>query len=176
MGQTTTRQAHISWCSPKTERRATPPYGDGLFAAQKIAKGELLAVWGGVIVSTAELHTLPQYVQDRAIQVEDDHHLCSGQIDDDADCVNHSCNPNAGLQGQITLVAMRDIEPGEEICFDYAMSDGHPSYYLPCQCGASECRHAATGNDWQLPELQKRYKGYFSPYLQRRIDALRGSN
>jgi hypothetical protein len=29
-----------------------------------------------------------------------------------------------------------------------------------------------TGSDWALPELQKRYKGYFSPYLQRRIDRI----
>lgn len=163
----------LAWLNPKTERRATPPYGDGVFAKDRISKGEVLTVWGGVIVSTAELKTLPIPVQDRAIQVEDDQHLCSGQIDDDADCFNHSCNPNAGLQGQITLIATRDIEPDEEVCFDYAMSDGHPSYYLHCECGQPQCRHEVTGNDWQRPDLQERYKGYFSPYIQRRIDALR---
>ena len=38
------------------------------------------------------------------------------------------------------------------------------------------CRHHVTGDDWQLPELQTRYAGHFSPYIQRRIDeALRRS-
>ena len=43
-----------------------------------------------------------------------------------ADWVNHSCEPNCGLSGQIALVALRRLEPGEEVCFDYAMSDGSP--------------------------------------------------
>jgi hypothetical protein len=168
--------ARLSWCSPKIERRATPPYGDGLFAVQPIAKGELLTVWGGAIVSTEELLKLPEKARDRAVQVEVDHHLTSGLFDDDADCVNHSCNPNAGLQGQITLVAMRDIAPGEEICFDYAMSDAHPSFYMTCGCGSPQCRSAVSGDDWKRPDLQARYKGYFSPYIQRQIDALNSKN
>ncbi len=172
MQQAIRKHASISWCSPKIERRATPRYGDGLFARVPISKGELLTVWGGVILSTEELHKQPEIVQARAIQVEVDHHLSSGLIDDDADCTNHSCNPNAGLQGQITLVAMRDIAPDEEICFDYAMSDAHPSFYMPCQCSQPGCRGEVTGNDWKRSDLQARYKGYFSPYIQRQIEAL----
>ncbi len=173
MELTSTKLARISWCSPKLERRATPPYGDGLFAVAPIATGELLTVWGGFVVSTEELSKLPERARDRAIQVEIDHHLTSGLADDAADCVNHSCNPNAGLQGQITLVAMRDIAPGEEVCFDYAMSDAHPSFYMPCGCGQPQCRYEVTGDDWKRPDLQERYRGYFSPYIQRQIDALK---
>jgi uncharacterized protein len=161
----------LAWCNPKLERRTTPAAGDGLFAAQPIAKGELLVVWGGVIVSTEDLFKLPLMARYRAIQVEVDHHLTSGMIDDDADCVNHSCNPNSGLQGQITLVAMRDIAANEEIAFDYAMSDAHPSFYMECACDHPHCRGKVTGDDWKRPELQERYKGYFSPYIQRMIDA-----
>ena len=35
--------------------------------------------------------------------------------------VNHSCAPNMGFNGQVVLVAMRDVEPGEELTFDWAM-------------------------------------------------------
>ena len=87
-----------------------------------------------------------------------------------ADWVNHSCDPNAGLVGQIVLVALRDIKVGEEICFDYATSDGSPYDEFECGCGSRLCRHHVTGDDWKLPELQKRYEGHFSPYIQRRID------
>ena len=37
--------------------------------------------------------------------------------------LNHSCEPNLGLQGQIAFVAMRDIAADEELTFDYAMTD-----------------------------------------------------
>jgi hypothetical protein len=71
------------------------------------------------------------------------------------------------------LVAMRDIASREDISFDYAMTDGEPYDEFTCACGAPQCRGRVTGNDWRLPELWRRYEGYFSPYLQRRIDKLR---
>ena len=70
----------------------------------------------------------------------------------------------------MALVAIRPIAKGEEICYDYAMSDGSRYDEFCCSCGSSECRGRVTGNDWSLPELQVKYAGYFSPYLQRRID------
>lgn len=71
------------------------------------------------------------------------------------------------------LVAMRDIEAGEQVCFDYGMVVSC-AYHLDCQCGSSICRGVVTGNDWRLPELQARYEGYFQWYLQEKINALRG--
>jgi hypothetical protein len=84
--------------------------------------------------------------------------------------LNHSCEPNLGLQGQIVYVALRDIDPGEELTLDYAMMDDE-AYEMPCRCGANTCRGTITGVDWKKPEIQKRYDGYFSWYIQRRIDA-----
>jgi uncharacterized protein len=66
---------------------------------------------------------------------------------------------------------MRDIKVGEEVCFDYAMSDTMPYDEFECGCGQPTCRGNISGNDWQKPELQKRYAGFFSPHVQRRIDA-----
>jgi hypothetical protein len=67
---------------------------------------------------------------------------------------------------------MRDIQPGEELTFDYAMSDGSPYDEFECFCGSPNCRRKITGDDWKIPELWKKYKGYFSPYLARRIAVL----
>jgi hypothetical protein len=67
------------------------------------------------------------------------------------------------------VVAMRDIAIGEELCFDYAMSDGGDYDEFECLCGSLECRGVVTGRDWQLPELQLRYAGWFSPYLAQKI-------
>jgi len=68
---------------------------------------------------------------------------------------------------------MRDIKIGEEVCFDYAMCDTMPYDEFDCGCGQPNCRRQVGGDDWQKPELQKRYAGYFSPHVQRRIDAQR---
>ncbi len=35
----------------------------------------------------------------------------------------------------------------------------------PCRCGSPICRGIITGNDWQLQEVQERYQGHFSPFL-----------
>ncbi|MBU2613459.1 hypothetical protein KJ925_03335 [Patescibacteria group bacterium] len=44
-------------------------------------------------------------------------------------------------------------------------------YTMTCACGTERCRKTVTGNDWKIPDLQKRYAGYFSDYIQRKIDA-----
>ena len=163
----------LSWHNPKTQRQQASEKGVGLFANAPIAKGELLCAWGGAILTDEELPNLPDFALDRTLQIEEGLHISSGLIDDDADCVNHSCDPTGGVVGQITLVARRDIAAGEEITFDYAMTDSSPHMDMECFCGQPNCRKLITSNDWKLPELQERYKGYFSPYLQRRIDKLR---
>jgi hypothetical protein len=74
--------------------------------------------------------------------------------------------------GQIMLVALKDIDPGDEVCYDYAMCDGSQVDEFKCCCGSEFCRGRVSGQDWMLPELQARYRGYFSPYLARRIRQL----
>jgi hypothetical protein len=161
-----------SYLSTKLEGRTRPNAGDkGVFARHLVRAGELIAVWGGEVMTGQELARLDPVVRRMSIQVEEDLYLVSGR-EGPADWVNHSCDPNAGLIGQIALVAIRDIAPGEEVCYDYAMSDGSPYDEFECSCGGPNCRRRVTGDDWRRPDLWKRYAGYFSPYLQRRIDQL----
>ena len=65
--------------------------------------------------------------------------------------------------------AMRDIEAGEELTHDWATTDDD-RYEMACRCGAACCRGTITGQDWRRPDLQEKYRGYFSWYLERRID------
>lgn len=144
-----------------------------MFATRRVEAGERLAVWGGRVVDRAELEGLSAERRSLTLQVEEGLYLAPVDEPDPADFVNHSCDPNAGLRGQITLVALRAIAAGEEVCFDYAMSEGSDHDEFECACGAEGCRGRVTGDDWRLPKLQERYEGYFSPYLAARIDALR---
>lgn len=147
--------------------------GNTVVAKDFIAKGELIVVWSGALVDGEELTGLPQTVCRYSLQVEENHYLVSLSDCEPPDYVNHSCDPNSGLSGQITLVAMRDIQPGEEITYDYAMSDGSNYDEFPCGCGSMHCRGHVSGEDWRRAELWERYDGYFSPYLQRRIHTLK---
>ncbi|MDT8897394.1 SET domain-containing protein-lysine N-methyltransferase [Thermanaerothrix sp. 4228-RoL] len=135
--------------------------------------GELLAVWGGQVLTGAQVRLLPVERRIHSIQIEEDLYMVPLTHGEPADYFNHSCDPNCGLSSPITLVAMRDIAVGEEACFDYAMSDSSDYDEFECHCGSPHCRRIVTGRDWMLPSLQERYWGYFSPYLQRRIEKMR---
>jgi SET domain-containing protein len=161
-----------SWLSPKLEIREEETIeGRGMFARQPLKKGEIVTIWGGDVVPTAEFKKLPEYQKRQSAQVEDGFYLVSSKPGP-GDFINHCCDANAGLNGQIVIVAMRDIAVGEEVCIDYSMCDSTPDEDFECACGAANCRHTVTSEDWKLPDLRQRYAGYFSPYLQRKIDQL----
>jgi hypothetical protein len=163
-----------SYLNAKAERRENPEKGGyGVYASEPIGKGEILVLWGGRIVAAEELDPdMPDFTE-RILQIDEGLYLEAPAPIEPTDYFNHSCQPNAGMTGQIGLIAMRDIAPGEEICFDYAMCDGSSYDEFPCGCGLPECRGNISGNDWSRPELWEKYAGYFSPYLQRRIDSIK---
>jgi len=168
--------APLSYRSPKTEVSESKIHGRGLFATADIAEGEVVAVKGGHIISREQLR---EQVTPRLgpveIQIGDDLFITpvtQGQRDGSMLYSNHSCNANLGMRGEITFVALRDIRAGEELTHDWATTDDD-DYSLQCKCGSPQCRGTLTGKDWQRPELQERYAGYFSAYLAEKIARLR---
>ena len=147
--------------------------GKAVFARDVIEPGELVAVWSGRIVSAEQLDELSEDIRRHTVQVEERLYLASHGPDEGPDFINHSCDPNTGLEGQIALVALQRILPGEEVTIDYAMCDGSPYDEFDCACGSAICRGRVTGDDWRNPVLWERYAGHFSPYLERRIKALK---
>jgi hypothetical protein len=165
-----------SFASPKIEPRAATAKGRAVFCVNPIQKDEVVAILGGELLSLAVALSLTDDDKSQCLQIEEDHVLwISSFTQSTADWINHSCDPNLGLSGQITLIALRDIAVGEEVCYDYAMSDGSNIDEFSCQCGAPACRRSVSGRDWMNPALQKAYVGHFSPYLTRRIVKLKTS-
>jgi hypothetical protein len=166
----------LSYLSPKTEVRQSKIHGRGLFAIADIAKDEIVAVKGGHIVDGKTLRErITPELGPVEVQIGDD--LFIAPVSDEERelsmlYLNHSCDPNLGVRGEITFVAMREIRAGEELTHDWAMTDDD-DYSVECQCGASDCRKILTGKDWQRPDLQKRYADYFSAYLARKIAFLK---
>jgi len=165
----------LSYLSPKTKVRESKIHGRGLFAIADIAKNEIVAVKGGHIVDGKLLReTIAPVLGPVEIQIDDD--LFIAPVSEEERelsmlYLNHSCDPNVGVRGEITFVAMHDIRAGEELTHDWAMTD-HDDYCVECSCCTPDCRKILTGKDWQRPDLQKRYSGYFSAYLARKIALL----
>jgi SET domain-containing protein len=158
----------LSWRSSKTEVRRSPIHGKGLFATAGFAKGETVMIKGGHIVSRdfLEREVTPK-LGPVEIQIGDDLFITPVTAQEREGSMlysNHSCDPNLGLRGNVIFVARREIETGEELTHDWCMTDDD-TYAIECTCGSANCRRVLTGKDWQRPELQARYRGYFATYL-----------
>jgi uncharacterized protein len=68
--------------------------------------------------------------------------------------VNHSCTPNCETEedeeGAVWIIAIRNIQPGEELTYDYFLYDGEGD--APCTCGTPKCR----GTMYSPKELRRR--------------------
>lgn len=138
---------------------------NGLFAEQSIEKGEIVAIWGGQVFSDEECHQLSahnSYFETHTVSVYWGKYYGSYAHDvrDDSELINHSCNPNVGVIGQILLVARRFIHEGEELTFDYDTTEVSATPFL-CNCGNSQCRKSIEGNQ----RLPIDYFKVNSPYL-----------
>lgn len=162
---------NLSYISPKAEVKESAIHGRGLFARGPFAQGEVVCVKGGYVYDRATLKTMPGWYRAAEIQVAEDLYigpLSEEEREGSMVFSNHSCEPNVGVRGQIVFVAMRAVEAGEELTHDWATTDDD-EYELECRCGAETCRKVITGQDWRRPDLQEKYRGYFSSYLAHKI-------
>lgn len=116
--------------------KATKTMGSGVFAMRDIKKDEIIAEFRGPVVEIESLEGIPREVQDHLYNIGIGKYIIAKEP---AVRTNHSCEPNAGIQKDIYLVAMRDIKKDEEVTFDYSMitADG---WELKCACGTKSCR------------------------------------
>ena len=158
-----------NWLTPKAQMRQTPGKGSGSFAIEKIIKGEVVASFGGFVVGQKDLKDYSTDRVARSLQLDEENYLLSGPTPEPGDMINHSCEPNCGAFGTSSVISMTDIEVGEELTFDYAMTDSFQYDEFKCFCGKENCRGKITGKDWQYPILQSKYKNYFSSFTTKLI-------
>lgn len=135
------------------EIKSSPIQGLGAFATERITRGTRLIEYAGERLTPAEADA--RYPDDDAVR----HHTYLFAIDDDvvidaavngneARFINHSCDPNCDAvidEGRIWIETIRDVEPGEELAYDYAytLEKRHTpaaKRRFPCHCGAVRCR------------------------------------
>lgn len=162
-----------SFLSDKIEKRISEITGVGIFAKEVIHVGEVVCVKGGHILRKEELFS--SSVINSYHPISDDLYIAAKTEDEEEAIkiyINHSCEPNCGLRGEITFVAIREIQVDEEITLDYAFLDNE-GYSFWCNCGSKNCRHIITGYDWKIKHIQEKYYPYFASYLKEKIDSLR---
>jgi SET domain-containing protein len=158
-----------NWLTPKAQMRQTPGKGSGSFALEKITKGEVVASFGGFVVGQKDLKDYSTDRVARSLQLDETIYLLSGPAPEAGDMINHSCEPNCGALGTSSVIAIVDIETGEELTFDYAMTDSSQYDEFKCFCGKENCRGKITGKDWQDPILQSKYNNFFSSFITKLI-------
>ena len=138
---------------PLIEVRASPLHGLGVFAAQRIRRGTRIIEYLGERVSHAEAdrryehkdaedaHTFLFIVDARTV-------IDAGIGGNEARFVNHACEPNCESvieARRVFIEAVRSIEPGEELTYDYQIQrevDDPPDVdaIFACRCGSARCR------------------------------------
>jgi hypothetical protein len=186
-----------------TELKEAPVSGAGLFAKERIKKGEIIWVdmpdengmWNiveGTMDQLVELYSdLWDQYEDYIYHERDNIYrgaMINQEDNDYSVYLNHSCDPNVWYAwrddlGFEVMEALRDITAGEEITIDYALMEGGGDWVggrvglksFDCCCNSPACRGAVYVDDWMKLELQERYKGHFHYYLEAQIAQLHQS-
>jgi len=136
-------------------------FGKCLIAASEIIKDEQVTDFDGPLYECEKASDLPAHAANHAIQVGEHQWRDSTGF---ARLINHSCEPNCGMSGLFTIVAMRNIPAGEELTIDYEMFEDS-DWNMECLCGTPSCRKHI-GSFRNMPQItREKYKGYISPWL-----------
>jgi hypothetical protein len=107
-------------------------HGEGMIAGRRFEAGDVVWKLTGKPVFGAVTESGPNYIGlGPDVWLDPDLPL---------DHVNHHCEPNAGFGPRRQLVALRPIEPHEEVTIDYSTTEADAAWSMPCACGAASCR------------------------------------
>jgi uncharacterized protein len=139
--------------TPLFEVRHSRIHGYGVFALRRIRKGTSVIEYLGERVTQAQAdaryaakdpndgHTFLFTVDAKTV-------IDAGVNGNEARFVNHGCDPNCqavDTDKRIFIEAVRTIQPGEELAYDYQIQrDGDDPVNIDeifaCRCGAKNCR------------------------------------
>ncbi|HAV12773.1 MAG TPA: hypothetical protein DCX06_04650 [Opitutae bacterium] len=78
---------------------------------------------------------------------------------------NHSCAPNCALVDG-NIVAKRNVAVGEEVTYDYGLTETSIGWSFWCLCGQPECRRHICNQDYLNADLRIRKKDYVSAHAE----------
>lgn len=143
--------------------------GTSIFAACRLSPGERILTFTGRVITFEEAVSKGE-LESYALQVDREAYLDTQA----PGCyVNHSCDPNAGIVDSVNLVAIRQIEEGEEIRFDYSTTMDEDHWTMQCLCGTPNCRGTIIDFKHLPPFIQDRYlqQEIVQPFIAARFNS-----
>lgn len=128
-------------------------FGKGLFAKKDIEQGTILCKASGKKLSFGETLLLNEK-ESYTLQIDFDKYIfCEPPFL----YSNHSCNPNCAVNQHLELFALKKINAGEELFWDYSTSMLERHWTMKCSCGETNCRSVVTDFDLLPKYLQQKY-------------------
>ncbi|MBW4638831.1 MAG: SET domain-containing protein [Gloeocapsa sp. UFS-A4-WI-NPMV-4B04] len=127
-------------------------FGKGLFSKIDIRKEENIFNFTGKLITFKQTLEATDNFGD-PLQIGKDLYI---NLEEPMRFINHSCNPNTGIINDVTLIALRDIQAGEELYFDYSTSIDEDYWVMQCMCGEANCRK--TIKDFKYLPVQAKQK------------------
>jgi uncharacterized protein len=136
--------------------------GKGCFANEPIKKGESICFFEGEETTWEESER--RYIEgkdrlDDPFQINENKYI---ELSEPYIYFNHSCNPNSGFRGKKEMIAIKNINPGEEITYDYSTvcwddrwAKNHGAWTMKCECEEENCRNVI-GDFLTIPKSQRR--------------------
>ncbi|EJD51992.1 histone methyltransferase [Auricularia subglabra TFB-10046 SS5] len=136
----------------KQLRFARSPIHDwGLYAMERIARGEMVIEYVGEIVRAPIADRREKLYERQGIgssylfRIDEELVVDATKKGNLGRLINHSCDPNCtakiiSVNGvkKIVIYAKQDIELGDELTYDYHFPREEAK--IPCLCGAAKCR------------------------------------
>jgi SET domain-containing protein len=128
----------------------------GCYTTRRIRKGTLVVEYVGEPMTTEQADDLYDHFPNTYLfGLDGGKRIIDGY--GVAAFVNHSCDPNCEtdqIRRKMWIIAMRDIDPGEELTYDYNLYDSETEDDAPCACGTAICR----GSLYSAAHLRKMAK------------------
>lgn len=145
---------------PNLEIKDTKSKGKGVYSKILIPAQTIIFELAGKVIQRDELSKYSPSDVALFFQIGADIFLSkSGDLDD---YMNHSCNPNCGLKivgHRALLVSLYQINPGDEITWDYSTTsnDTNDSWQMKCGCEDYNCRKVISGFNYLSTEEKNKY-------------------
>ena len=140
--------------------RASGVHGKGVFALVPIPKDELVIEYVGEVITWDEAlrrhpHDPSQPNHTFYFTLDDEYVIDGNDGGNRSRWINHSCEPNCESDvrgGKVFIRALRNIEIGEELNYDYSLVIEEPltaklKRDYQCLCGSASCRGTLLANE-----------------------------
>lgn len=131
---------------------------NALFAIQSFQPGEVIADFSAGTIAAAPTYLTVQVGIDKHITLQPEF----------LQYINHSCDPNVFFNTTtMQLVALKEVEPEEEMTFFYPSTEWKMTQSFKCYCGRHDCLGKIQGAAFLPKEAKENYR--FTDFIQEQL-------